>query len=99
MPLRSPPPLALLTWRQNETKMADGRIREVVISSEFSAKLVKWHVRDGKEVREGSLLGFYEKLDGSESAESFIRQPRLKSSYNGRIQKLLVAEGDVVAAR
>jgi len=77
--------------------MADRRAREVVISTSYSAKLLRWRVCAGSEVREGSVLCFYEVTDKEEKPGSFITQPKLKSAFAGKVRKLLVAEGDVVA--
>ncbi|XP_015772091.1 PREDICTED: RNA polymerase II subunit A C-terminal domain phosphatase-like [Acropora digitifera] len=77
--------------------MADRRAREVVISTSYSAKLLRWRVCAGSEVREGSVLCFYEVTDKGEKPGSFITQPKLKSAFAGKVRKLLVAEGDVVA--
>ncbi|XP_068723249.1 RNA polymerase II subunit A C-terminal domain phosphatase-like [Montipora capricornis] len=77
--------------------MAERRAREVVISTSFSAKLLRWRVCTGSEVREGSVLCFYEVTDKAEQSGSFITQPKLKSVFTGKVRELLVAEGDVVA--
>lgn len=76
--------------------MADRGANEVIISSSFSAKLIKWRVSEGQIVKERSVLALYEKLGQSEEQKGFITQPKLKSTVNGRVGKLLVAEGDVV---
>ena len=77
--------------------MAERKAREVVISTSFSAKLLRWRVCTGSEVREGSVLCFYEVTDKAEESGSFITQPKLKSVFTGKVRELLVAEGDVVA--
>ena len=79
--------------------MADRKTREVVISTTSSAKLLRWRVCAGSEVREGSVLCFYEVAGESERAGSFITQPKLKSAFTGKVRELLVSEGEIVAAR
>ena len=79
--------------------MAATRFQEVTISSTFSAKLVKWRLCPGADVREGSVLGFYEKVGLPVEQASFIKQPKLKCSYNGKVKELLVAEGEIVPAK
>ena len=78
--------------------MADSGENNVVISSSFTSKLLKWRVSEGQEVKERSVLALYEKLGRSDEQKGFITQPKLKSNVNGRIKKLLVSEGDVVPA-
>ena len=95
----SPPPSPITyLWRQR-FNMAAGGVREVIASSEFPVKLVKWNVRDGKEVREGSFLAFCQRSDEEERLDTAIRNLNVKSPFNGKIQKLLFAEGDVIPAR
>lgn len=79
--------------------MADRKAREVVISNTSSAKLLRWRVCAGSEVREGSVLCFYEIVGEAERAGSFITQPKLKSAFTGKVRELLVSEGEIVAAR
>lgn len=76
--------------------MADRKAREVVISTSSSAKLLRWRVCSGSEVREGSVLCFYEVIGKSEKSGSFITQPKLKSTFTGKVRELLVAEGEIV---
>ena len=78
--------------------MADRRAREVVISTSSSVKLSRWRVCAGSEVREGSVLCFYEVVGKAEKTGSFITQPKLKSSHAGKVRELLVAEGEIVPA-
>lgn len=90
----------LLTPRaKSETKMADRKAREVVISTSSSAKLLRWRVSVGTVVREGSVLCFYEVVGEAERPGSFITQPKLKSAFAGKVRELLVSEGEIVAAR
>ena len=84
---------------KSETKMADRKAREVVISTSSSAKLSRWRVSVGTEVREGSVLCFYEVVGEAERPGSFITQPKLKSAFAGKVRELLVSEGEIVAAR
>ena len=79
--------------------MADRKAREVVISSTSSAKLLRWRVCAGSEVREGSVLCFYEVIGEVERTGSFVTQPKLKSAFTGKVRELLVSEGEIVAAR
>ena len=79
--------------------MAAARLQEVTISSTFSAKLVKWRICPGTEVREGSVLGFYEKVGQTLDEGSFIKQPNLKCRFNGKVKDLLVNEGEIVPAK
>ncbi|KAL9975955.1 hypothetical protein ACROYT_G013179 [Oculina patagonica] len=79
--------------------MADRKAREVVISTTTSAKLLRWRVCAGSEVREGSVLCFYEVVGEAERTGSFITQPKLKSAFAGKVRELLVSEGEIVAAR
>lgn len=76
--------------------MADSKENNVVISSSFSAKLMKWRVSEGQDVKERAVLALYEKLYHSDDQKGFHLQPKLKCTVNGRIKKLLVQEGDVV---
>lgn len=76
--------------------MADSGENNVTISSSFSAKLIKWRVSEGQDVKERTVLALYERLGQSEEQKGFNLQPKLKSTVNGRIKKLLVQEGDVV---
>ena len=84
---------------KSESKMADRKAREVVISPSSSAKLLRWRVCSGSEVREGSVLCFYEIVGDVERPGSFITQPKLKSAFTGKVRELLVSEGEIVAAR
>lgn len=84
---------------KSESKMADREAREVVISTSSSARLLRWRVGPGSEVREGSVLCFYEIIGDGDRAGSFITQPKLKSAFTGIVRELLVAEGEIVAAR
>lgn len=79
--------------------MADRKAREVVISTTSSAKLLRWRVCAGSEVREGSVLCFYEIVGEAERTGSFITQPKLKSAFTGKVRELFVCEGEIVAAR
>ena len=85
--------------REKETNMATTRLQEVILSSTFSAKLVKWRVCPGTDVREGSVLGFYEKVGQPVKEASFIKQPKLKCRFNGKVKVLLVNEGEIVPAK
>ena len=78
--------------------MADRKAREVVISTSSSAKLSRWRVCAGSEVREGSVLCFYEVVGKAERSGSFITQPKLKSAFTGKVRELLVTEGEIVPA-
>ena len=78
--------------------MADRKAREVVISTSSSAKLSRWRVCAGSEIREGSVLCFYEVNGEAGRPGSFITQPKLKSSVAGKVRELLVAEGEIVPA-
>ena len=78
--------------------MADKQAKEVVISTSSSVKLSRWRVCAGSEVREGSVLCFYEVAGKAERTGSFVTQPKLKSAFTGKVRELLVAEGDIVPA-
>ena len=78
--------------------MADRKAREVVISTSYSAKLLRWRVSAGSEVREGSALCFYEVIGKADRSGSFITQPKLKSAFTGKVRQLLVTEGEIVSA-
>ena len=78
--------------------MADKQSKEVVISTSSSVKLSRWRVSAGSEVREGSVLCFYEVFGKAERTGSFVTQPKLKSAFTGKVRELLVAEGDIVPA-
>lgn len=98
---RPPPPsskFSLCDARKRKNKMADSEENNVIISSSFSAKLTKWRVTEGQDVKERTVLALYEKLDHSDDPKGFHLQPKLKCTVNGRIKKLLVQEGDVVPA-
>ena len=84
---------------KSESKMVNRKTREVVISTPSSAKLLRWRVHPGSEVREGSVLCLYEIVGDVDRAGSFITRPKLKSAFKGKVRKLLVAEGEIVAAR
>lgn len=76
--------------------MADSGENNVAISSSFTSKLMKWRVNEGQDVKERTVLALYEKVGQSSDQKGFNLQPKLRSNVNGRIKKLLVAEGDVV---
>ena len=79
--------------------MAAAKVQEVVISRSFPAKLARWRVFPGSEVREGSVLCFYEVVGDAEARRSLVSQPKLKSAFTGKVRKLLVSEGEIVPAR
>ena len=85
--------------REKKTKMADSKRQEVVLSRSLPARLVRWRVVAGSEVREGSVLCFYEVIGEAGSTKPFLIQPKLKSAFTGKVRKLLFAEGDIVPAR
>lgn len=69
--------------------------RDLVLSCQSKAKILKWHVKPGESVKKDQLLATYiftEKIDKS----NFIVQNRLKAKFDGKVVELIVNPNDEV---
>uniref|UniRef100_A0A182YFK7 RNA polymerase II subunit A C-terminal domain phosphatase n=1 Tax=Anopheles stephensi TaxID=30069 RepID=A0A182YFK7_ANOST len=72
--------------------MADPNQNIICAPDDCAIKISKWKVREGYPVTSGSIILFYEQLDGSDKEVK-----RLKATQSGVVKKRLAREGATVA--
>uniref|UniRef100_A0A182RTN8 RNA polymerase II subunit A C-terminal domain phosphatase n=1 Tax=Anopheles funestus TaxID=62324 RepID=A0A182RTN8_ANOFN len=72
--------------------MADPNQNIICAPDDCAIKISKWKVREGFPVTSGSIILFYEQLDGSDKEVK-----RLKATQSGVVKKRLAREGATVA--
>ncbi|XP_052893331.1 RNA polymerase II subunit A C-terminal domain phosphatase [Anopheles moucheti] len=72
--------------------MADPNQNIICAPDDCAIKISKWKVREGFPVTNGSIILFYEQLDGSDKEVK-----RLKATQSGVVKKRLAREGATVA--
>lgn len=70
--------------------------KEIVLSTSSRCLLVKWKVATNQKVPKGSILAVYKICSGLFHESDLILLPKLKSDIGGRVNKLLVGEGEEV---
>lgn len=72
--------------------------RRVAVSGTLTVKIKQWYVKQGEEIVKDAVLASYIPC-GEQSPDAVVVERKLKSRFNGKVEKILAKQDEQVPPR